>query len=410
MRCRNCGNKVTSETEICDKCGAEINHKGVKNTVFAILKIIVCILIMTLCEACVMTGYMTSSITKDDNFVIGIQSIVNDVQNGTGENGELSEEEQNRLLDKYYQIVTDTIESVQKNILEHTSAISLVGGLLTVLVLCLSLRLRRHEPLKSMRFRLCHPGRLFSFLIFGVALQYVVILIVGLIPLPENIATEFSELYSSYYTGADSKAVQIVSLGIVTPIVEEMIFRGFAVPHLKRTAGRSAAVIISAAIFSLCHYGSVISMGYAFAIGIIFALMFDKYDSVLPSILCHMGFNLANFIRFSEDGSIPLTVVVLGVALAIFFAYRIFFRYPTFSDVLFDTENMTPINETEEKIYSRIREIKESEDTPDRAEIESLNKEWTENRALASGKVKLKEEKEEKEQENTESNNSTSEE
>ena len=387
MKCPKCGAEVRDGAKYCGSCGGKMPSRSVGGTLLAVMKILACVLIMTLCQACVMTVYEANVIVNDKDFVNGIQSVVTETTEEEGGPGYTAS-------DSFTDYVMKVSASLLEEIMKHLSSITLLGNLITVLVILLGLRIRKHEPLKSLRFRMCNPGRLVTFLLFGAALNIIVSCVISMIPWPAEIIETFSDQYSGFYLGGDSVFVQVLSVGIATPILEEMIFRAFAMTHLKPAAGKSAAIVISAVIFALAHYaftpGSFIAVGYAFLIGLLFAAMFDKYDSIIPSVLCHMGFNLITFVKFNDEGTVPAYVIAIAVFASVFCAYRIFFRYPTFSDVLFDTAHIKPINGEEERIVSRISEIKNGEEEPDREEIEALEREWIMNRQEERARIKLK--------------------
>jgi membrane protease YdiL (CAAX protease family)/cytochrome c-type biogenesis protein CcmH/NrfG len=83
---------------------------------------------------------------------------------------------------------------------------------------------------------------------------------------------------------------------IVGPFAEEIIFRGFIYSGLRRHADFRTASIISACIFSLFHMHAGLFIPLAF-MGYIFARIFEKTRSILPSVIVHM---LWNFLSFSS--------------------------------------------------------------------------------------------------------------
>ena len=62
--------------------------------------------------------------------------------------------------------------------------------------------------------------------------------------------------------------IQLLTAGIVAPIVEELIFRGLVYRRTKKMTGTIAAAILSAALFGVFH-GNWVQAPYAFIIGIV---------------------------------------------------------------------------------------------------------------------------------------------
>lgn len=77
----------------------------------------------------------------------------------------------------------------------------------------------------------------------------------------------------------------ILYLVIVAPISEEIVFRGLILKSLS-PFGRKNAIVLSALLFALMHKNIPQAVG-AFAIGIIFATVDTKANSIVPSIIMH---------------------------------------------------------------------------------------------------------------------------
>ena len=83
---------------------------------------------------------------------------------------------------------------------------------------------------------------------------------------------------------------------IAGPFAEEIIFRGFIYSGLRRHADFRTAAVISSCIFSLFHMHAGLFIPLAF-MGYVFARIFEKNRSILPSVIVHM---LWNFLSFSS--------------------------------------------------------------------------------------------------------------
>lgn len=120
-----------------------------------------------------------------------------------------------------------------------------------------------------------------------------------------------------------------VWIGIITPIVEEVVFRGLVFRRLKDYMKPGMAVLVSAVLFGLYH-GNMVQFVYATFLGIIFALLVERTHSLWGSILAHMGANIwsavitcfgMNLLSLA-DGRVfqaMLTVIFTGGILGIFY-------------------------------------------------------------------------------------------
>jgi membrane protease YdiL (CAAX protease family) len=87
-------------------------------------------------------------------------------------------------------------------------------------------------------------------------------------------------------------ALMILLAGILVPIAEELIFRGFLYNFLKERWGVWPGVFISALVFAIIH-GNVIVGVTAFFLGIILAILYEYSHSLWTSILFHAVNNSA---------------------------------------------------------------------------------------------------------------------
>ena len=89
---------------------------------------------------------------------------------------------------------------------------------------------------------------------------------------------------------ASQLAVQIIGLGILVPVAEELIFRGLLYARIRRTLPVWASVLTASVIFALYH-GNMIQILFAFPMAIILTLLYEKGKWISYPILFHMGVN-----------------------------------------------------------------------------------------------------------------------
>jgi len=83
--------------------------------------------------------------------------------------------------------------------------------------------------------------------------------------------------------------VSLIAISIITPVKEEIIYRGILFEFFTGRYNVIVGIIISSTIFGLLHSGYPITSGI---MGVIFALLFYKTKSVLPAIFLHSMWNL----------------------------------------------------------------------------------------------------------------------
>ncbi|MBR0138254.1 MAG: CPBP family intramembrane metalloprotease [Erysipelotrichaceae bacterium] len=117
----------------------------------------------------------------------------------------------------------------------------------------------------------------------------------------------------------------MIYAGIIAPIAEEMLFRGFLLKMLRRYSAL-VAIVFTSVSFGIFH-GTLAQAVPAMFIGIILAVLDLRYDSILPSIILHMATNILSLveiyvpIHFPFDPLINLYIFaglsVLGILLNI---------------------------------------------------------------------------------------------
>lgn len=105
-----------------------------------------------------------------------------------------------------------------------------------------------------------------------------------------------SVMSESYETTMDAfysapLLVQIVSLAVLVPISEELVFRGLLFKRLRERGTYMQAALYSAVVFGVMH-GNLIQMLYGFILGMMLSYLCEKYGSVKAPIAAHIVMNL----------------------------------------------------------------------------------------------------------------------
>ena len=79
---------------------------------------------------------------------------------------------------------------------------------------------------------------------------------------------------------------------VLTPILEESVFRGLLFATLRRRFGLAASATLSAAVFAVAHGYGVLGFAAVFWSGLVWAVAYEKTGSLLPPIVAHGVDNL----------------------------------------------------------------------------------------------------------------------
>lgn len=84
--------------------------------------------------------------------------------------------------------------------------------------------------------------------------------------------------------------VMLLLMGVYGPFCEEFVFRGVIYRGYKKSGSVFWAILLSALLFGLMHLNLNQAL-YAFALGILLALLVEATGSLWASMICHMVFN-----------------------------------------------------------------------------------------------------------------------
>lgn len=113
--------------------------------------------------------------------------------------------------------------------------------------------------------------------------------------------TNMKQLSSGYQTVeqafySSSLGWEILSLGVITPVAEELLYRYILFYRLRDLAGRTGAIVGSALIFGLIHLNIVQTL-YACALGLLLGVLMEYYEDVRVAMCGHIVANMLSLLR-----------------------------------------------------------------------------------------------------------------
>ncbi|UOX99369.1 CPBP family intramembrane metalloprotease (plasmid) [Bacillus cereus] len=125
---------------------------------------------------------------------------------------------------------------------------------------------------------------LIGFLVIALS-QYVILNLLGF----ESAEQQRDQLGVTTLKGDFFQCVlYIFSVAIITPIKEEVLYRGILYRFFEGKYNFIIGMIISSVVFGLLHGGFPIT---AIIMGMVFAILYKKTQSILPSIVLHISWN-----------------------------------------------------------------------------------------------------------------------
>lgn len=97
--------------------------------------------------------------------------------------------------------------------------------------------------------------------------------------------------------------IALLSVVVIAPIVEEIMFRGTLQQYLKKFFSVRTSILITSIIFACFHFSSTQSLGNVSLIASLFVFAcflgytYERQGSIFASIGLHLGFNLASSLQ-----------------------------------------------------------------------------------------------------------------
>lgn len=86
---------------------------------------------------------------------------------------------------------------------------------------------------------------------------------------------------------------QLLGLGIIVPMAEELLYRGLLYSRFKVYISPGKAMFFTSFLFASLH-GNIVQMLYAFIVGFTFAWLYEKFGNVWAPITAHCIMNLTS--------------------------------------------------------------------------------------------------------------------
>ena len=134
--------------------------------------------------------------------------------------------------------------------------------------------------LKSDKYKEVSPSALGVSVVFIFSATYVLNLLIEQVSIPDMMEDTFINMSHSPFG--------MLSIGLLAPILEELLFRGAIQGCLQQTVKKPwASIIIASLIFGIVHMNPA-QIPFAFLIGIMFGWLYYRTGSLLPGIVGHV--------------------------------------------------------------------------------------------------------------------------
>lgn len=127
----------------------------------------------------------------------------------------------------------------------------------------------------------------------GIAITFPTLWLISRIPWiapGAEVARAQAQRMAGYFLNPGATAWRAL---LIYPVLEEMFFRGLMMPLLRRYFPGWLAVGVPTALFALTHFGGGwANVLFAAAMGLVFARLVIRTESLFPAIVCHVAVNV----------------------------------------------------------------------------------------------------------------------
>ena len=178
--------------------------------------------------------------------------------------------------------------SITNVILSYTSVFLFISSILTVLILILIYKIRKKNYKEELQIKRVTKLNIFHSIFLGISCWLFNVGVVSL--------TYESGLFRSHFEYMDemlaplnegSIIMAILTVGIIAPIAEEVLFRGVVYNTLSKKVSIKWTIIIQAILFGVFH-GNIVQGIYATFIGLVYGYVTYKTKSLWPAIIMHI--------------------------------------------------------------------------------------------------------------------------
>ena len=120
--------------------------------------------------------------------------------------------------------------------------------------------------------------------------------------------------------GSGGIIATILGIGIVVPLVEEIMFRGMITYELGRVASWKAAMIIQGIVFGLYHFVPV-QIAYTIPMGVYFGFIVYKTGTIWPAAAGHIAMNTVSILLSTQTAMDFIQIPQITLFYMVFFIY-----------------------------------------------------------------------------------------
>lgn len=207
-------------------------------------------------------------------------------------------------------------QKITEGIMSQAMTMTFIAGILALITYWIIFLIRKKSFFQEVTLRSIPVVGMIAVVLMGISFNIIISVVIATIPFPESWSQSYAQNSSVLSDG--NVVVAWLATVLMAPVLEEVVFRGLIYKRLKTGMPVVVAAIISSVVFGLMH-GTIIWGMYAFVLGVVLIIVYERFHSLLANILLHMGFNLTGMgLQLFSDMSETAGWVVFAVCVVVF--------------------------------------------------------------------------------------------
>jgi len=184
-----------------------------------------------------------------------------------------------------FEEITNTEEYIYE-LSEYLNNNSVLIIIITSLIL-LPFLIKKYKKIRDSNIKKIEKKDYLKIIITSILLSLSLNIIIYLINKVIPITNRYDDIRILLYN--------IIPIGIISPIIEEYIFRGVIFNKLKTFNSKKTSIIITTLIFSIMHF-ELSQIIYTLIVGYYLTYLYSKTNNLKTSIISHMAINTSTLL------------------------------------------------------------------------------------------------------------------
>lgn len=164
---------------------------------------------------------------------------------------------------------------------------------------------------------------------FTITIVNIYINIAKFFPIIDKSLGNFSNNIIRNLNGSlESKVYLILYVAIISPLIEEIVFRGIFYYEFKKIMKEKYVILITSLLFGIAHF-NIVQSSYTFVLGLFLGYIIYKYKDIKICILIHFLNNIQVFIS-----NLNVMYFFISIISVIYFVYLIIRKKINFKNLL----------------------------------------------------------------------------